>query len=443
MNTLPLVALVGRPNVGKSTIFNRITGKKTALVKDQPGITRDLNYGDAAWTGYHFKLVDMGGLDFEASSEIEKKMTDQALMAIEDASVMLLIMDIKAGVTAKDKQWIKKIRKLDKPIVAVLNKVDSINEDHKMAEFYELGISEFILIASESGRGMGDLLDAVVNTLKSIKSESESTQKLAKHEIFYLSLVGRPNVGKSTLINHLLGENRSIVSSIPGTTRDPVNSFLEYEEDQYCLVDTAGIRKRGRIDEVIEKFSVIKSIDSVKKSDCVLFLVDGFEGITDQDAHVLGEAFKRHKSVIILVNKWDIAASKFSLKEIENQIERKLGFTWYAPMLLISAKTGKNVDKIFPKIKSLKKQLHYRVGTGELNRFFQEMISNHPLPVYKGKNIKIYYMTQISVNPPEFIVFANFPDKIHFSYERYMINCLRNKFPFKEVPIKLIFRKKS
>ncbi len=471
--SLPLIALIGRPNVGKSTLFNRIIGRRKALVQDQPGITRDRQYADADWDGVSFRVVDTGGLEFQTKTVLQKKVTDQALVGIEEADILILVMDGRAGVTALDRDWVEQVRKIKKPKFFVVNKIDSAKDESLLAQFYELGLDP-IPISSETGRRVGDLLDQIVQKCHPtgpaacryptdarsagllVHEVDDLSTRPARHREpscrrhplgpgifqqspFKIALIGRPNVGKSTLLNRLLGDERAIVDEIPGTTRDPLDTYLTFEGEPYCLIDTAGIRQKGKAAKAIEKFSVIKSLKVLDTVDLALLLLDGLEGITDQDTHVAGEIFKRGKGLVLLVNKWDEAKKRTTRKEMIERIEDRFQFVGLN-ILFISAKTGLAVGEIFPTIASLKPELSRRIDPQTLQSAFEEMVAHHPLPVFRGRNIQLKGIRQVGTNPPTFIVSSNAPDKIHFSYKRYLINCLRTTFDLKRVPVRILFR---
>ena len=443
------VAIVGRPNVGKSTFFNRLLGTRKAIVDEVAGVTRDRHYAEAEWDGTEFRLVDTGGLEFETTDRLQKKMADQAFKGIEEADCILCVVDGKVGSTTLDREWVEKIRKINKPKFFVVNKIDSAKDEALLADFYPLGLDPMFPVSAETSRGVSDLLDAVVSILKIIPPAPPLNLRGGGGELLTIAIIGRPNVGKSTLLNRLLGEERTIVDETPGTTRDAINNHLTFEGTSICLIDTAGVRRQGKTDKAIEKFSIIKSLKSIEESDIILLVIDGIEGITDQDCHVAGQAFERNKAMIILVNKWDEGVKKWSgaaagaRGRFLEYLEQKFHFVLYSPVLFISAKTGAKVEKIFPTALRIGKQYEHRVSTGELNREFARIIERHPLPVFKGRNIKIYYATQTGTKPPTFVVFSNEPGKIHFSYERYLNNALRGAFGFTEVPIKIVFRKRK
>ncbi|MBI2339985.1 MAG: ribosome biogenesis GTPase Der [Deltaproteobacteria bacterium] len=438
----PLVAIVGRPNVGKSTLFNRFVGKRQALVQDVPGITRDRHYAEAEWDGTTFRLVDTGGLEFETTDRLQKKMSDQAFKGIEEADCIICVVDGKVGVTTLDREWVEKIRKINKPKFFVVNKIDSAKDEALLADFYPLGMDPMFPVSAETSRGVSDLLDRVVSILKITPPAPPLNLRGGGGELLQIAIIGRPNVGKSTLLNRLLGEERAIVDETPGTTRDPINTYLSYQNRPVCLIDTAGIRKKGRTDTAIEKFSIVKSLKTIEKADVTFLLVDGNEGVTDQDTHVAGSAYEKDKPIILIVNKWDEGQKKTGRDSFLDQLQRKFHFSLYSPVLFVSAKTGSKTEKIFPTALRIYEQYQRRVPTAELNKAFGRIIEKHPLPVYRGRNIKIYYATQTGIAPPTFVVFSNEPGKIHFSYERYLNNALRESFGFTEVPVKIVFRKK-
>lgn len=438
-----LVAIVGRPNVGKSTLFNRIIGKRKALVQDIPGITRDRHYAETDWDGMVFRLLDTGGLEFESKDRLQKKMSEQVLSGIEEAAVVIFVMDGKTGVTALDREWVEKVRKIKKPKLFVVNKVDSAAKETYITDFYELGMDNLIPVSAETGRGVNDLLDKVNEILGKIKNLPSEVQEERGDE-FKIAIIGRPNVGKSTLLNRLVGQERAIVDETAGTTRDPVDSLITYENETFRLVDTAGIRKKGKIDQAIEKFSIVKSLKSIEDCHLAILLLDGSVGVTDQDAHVAGEAFKRNKALIFLVNKWDLQEQTEEVREeFKRAIEFKLTFVKFCPVLFLSAKTGSGIKKLFPTVLRVKDQYNRRVQTSDLNKEFERIIGSHPLPMHAGRNIKVFYAAQTGTAPPTFVIFSNEPKHIHFSYQRYLINSIKEAFGFKEVPIKVIYRKRD
>ncbi len=440
MKILPLIAVVGRPNVGKSTLYNRMAGGRPALVRDEAGTTRDRSYSPAEWDSFEFMMMDTGGVTFDPKHSIEKKTSEQAMLGVEEADLLWFVFDGRLELGAEDKEWLEWSRRIDKPKIYVANKVDRAQDERLPASFYETGISKWVYVSAETGRNVGELLDLSVLSL--FPDRTQEKKELDKAD-FSISLIGRPNAGKSTLLNRLLGEERSVVDSTPGTTRDAVDSILNVDDQKLCFIDTAGIRRKGKTNQVLEKFSIIRSIQAIERSDCVCLLLDGEEGVAEQDAHVAGEAFKRHKALIVIVNKWDIGALKWTREEFQDQVSRKLRFIDNAPILYMSAKTGSHTEELIPLITRVRAQYEKRVPTHALNEDFEKIIGSHPLPVYGGRDIKIFYATQAGTKPPTFVVFANQPSKIHFSYERYLINSLKKKYGFNDVPLKIIFKQST
>lgn len=444
----PLIAIVGRPNVGKSTLFNRMTGRRKALVQDVPGITRDRQYGEVFWDRMIFTVLDTGGLEFGSQSRLQRKMSGQALVGVSEADIIVSVMDARSGVTSLDREWVSRIRKIEKPKIFVANKVDSEKMEPVAGDFFELGIDSLLPVSAETGRGVSELLDRIANIIRcgggEMSDEKRPTESIGEELTggeFKIAIIGRPNVGKSTLLNALLGKERSITDEAPGTTRDPVNSYLVHANTPFCLVDTAGIRKKGRVSHAIEKFSIIKSLKAIDECNLALLLVDTVEGVADQDAHVAGEAARRGKAIIFLANKWDEGAKTAKAGDFTETLRRKLRFASFAPVLYISAKTGLGLNKIFPTVLRLRQQYEHRVLTSAVNDEFARIVDSHPLPLYRGRNVKIYYAAQAGIKPPTFVIFANEPRHIHFSYERYLANSLREAFGFREVPVRIVFRK--
>ncbi|HDN79624.1 MAG TPA: ribosome biogenesis GTPase Der [Chloroflexi bacterium] len=446
----PIVAIVGRPNVGKSTLFNRLVGRKVAIVEDIPGTTRDRLYADAEWGGVPFTLVDTGGLEVldglppeereplaVASAQYIDLIRAQAQMAIEEADAIIFVVDVKDGPTAADRDVADILRRSRKPVVLAVNKADNDERREAAVEFYELGLGDPIPISAIHGTGIGDLMEEVVKYLPEVKEEPEG-------EAVKIAIVGRPNVGKSSLLNRLLGQERVIVSEIPGTTRDAIDTYLEWEGQPITLIDTAGIRRRGRIQPGLEKYSVLRALRAIGRSDVSLLVIDGMEGVTAQDAHIAGYIIDEAKSAIVLVNKWDLVPQRPGIKEeYERAVRAELRFLDYVPILFTSAKTGEGVDKIIPLALRVQEERLVRISTGKLNRIIQEAVSRHRPPSKGGKTLKIYYVTQASVSPPTFVFFVNDPDLVHFSYERYLENSIRKHYPFIGTPLKLVFRKRG
>lgn len=435
----PIVAIVGRPNVGKSSLFNKLTGKRLSIVEDTPGVTRDRIYADAEWSGKSFTLIDTGGIEPEGRDILLSQMREQASVAIDTANVIILITDVKTGVTSADRDIAAMLRKASKPVVLCVNKVDSIGSvPNEFYEFYNLGLGEPIAVSSVHGTGTGDLLDAVFEHIDFSEFEED------EDDVFKVALIGKPNVGKSSLTNYLLGENRMIVSDIPGTTRDAVDVRLENEFGKFCFIDTAGIRKKKKVDETIERYSVLRSFAAVDRADVCVIMLDSNEGVTAQDTKIAGFANDKGKALIIAVNKWDIAQKETgTMEKLKKDIYRDLAFMDFAPVVFISAKTGQRVDRLLPMIVDAALQNKRRVTTGMLNDFLSDATARVQPPSDKGKRLKIYYMTQASVCPPTFIFFVNRSDLFHFSYKRYLENRLREVFGFEGTPVRFIVRERG
>lgn len=435
------VVIVGRPNVGKSTLFNRIIGERAAIVDDQPGVTRDSKHRQADWNGKIFTLVDTGGFFGPEEDPITPYVQEKIEIAIQDAAVLLFVLDGKDGPTADDYEILTFLRKQRVPMVAAINKIDNPSMDHEvMAVFYEMGIPEFFPISSSHGMGVGDLLDQIVSFLPAFSLEEE--EELPK--IPGIAILGRPNVGKSTLLNALCGYSKSIVSPIAGTTRDPVDTEITVDGKPYLLIDTAGVRRRGKMSQGLDKFSMIRAEEALRRCDVALLLIDGIEGLTDTDAKVFSIAHDAGKAVIILVNKWDaVEKDNATAGAFAKKIREDVTFLKYAPIEFISAMTKQRVHRIFPHIEKILENYYRRVPTGELNRLLEEIMSKQPPPVHKGKLPRIYYWTQVAVAPPTFVAFTNEPEAIHFSYERFLINRFYDTFDFEGTPIKIIWKKRK
>lgn len=434
----PILALVGRPNVGKSTLFNRIVGERKAIVEDTPGITRDRLYHDASWNGCDFIIVDTGGIDFEnIDGHIESRVYQQVLLAIEEADVIVFVTDGKAGLTEEDLRAASVLKKSQKPTVLAVNKIDNFDSlDHY--EFYQLGMGEPIPISSLHGMNTGDLLDEVVRLFPASDSEDED------NDVIKFALIGRPNVGKSSLANRMLGQERTIVSDIPGTTRDAIDSYMEKDDRKYMIIDTAGMRKRGKISETTERYSIIRALRSVDRSDIVLMLLNAEDGVTEQDKKIAGYAHEAGKGMLLVVNKWDaIEKDDKTMKRFEEDIREEMSFLQYAPIVYISAKTGQRVDSVFHWINSIAEQLSLRIPTSRLNEVFEEALLLNPPPTDKGRRLKLYYGTQVGIKPPKFAVYVNDPELVHFSYERYLINQIRQNFGFEGCPLWLMVRQNN
>lgn len=434
----PLVAIVGRPNVGKSTLFNRLIGRRVAIVEDTPGVTRDRIYGDAQWLDYSFTLIDTGGIEPENEDEMAVQMRRQATLAIETADVILFLVDGRDGMTAADSEVAAMLRKSKKPVVLAVNKVDAPKFEEAMYEFYALGLGDPITISSAQGLGLGDLLDAVVKDFPKAGEEGED-------ETVNIAVVGKPNVGKSSLINALLGEERSIVSDIPGTTRDSIDTPFVRDGKRYTLVDTAGIRRKRSIEDgSIERYSVIRSLSAVRRADVVLIVCDAADGLSEQDVRIAGYAHEEGKASVLLVNKWDlIEKDTHTMNQFKNDLLTDLAFMSYVPMLFISALTGQRVNKVMELVDEVYAETCRRVTTGTLNDIVNEAVSMNEPPSDKGRRLRIYYATQVSTKPPTFVIFVNDASLVHFSYERYLENYFRKAFGLIGTPLRLYFRNRK
>jgi len=433
----PIVAIVGRPNVGKSTLFNRITRSKNALVDDFAGVTRDRIYGDATWNDIEFTLIDTGGFSLQDKDDFASQVRFQVELAIEEADVIIHMLDGKHGISVFDKDIVNILRSVKKPVFYAVNKIDGPEKEDNVFDFYSLGIEKLYSVSAEHRYGVHELLDDVAAVLP--KLVSEKSQDMIK-----IAVVGRPNAGKSSLINKILGENRFLVSDIPGTTRDAIDSVCNINNKSYLLIDTAGIRRRGKVSKKIEKFSIIKALRSLDRCDVALILIDADEGVTDQDINVAGYAFERGCGCILLLNKWDLVEkdSKTAKKYYED-LKMHAKFLNFAPALTISAKTGLRISKIFTLADKVYNQYSMRIGTGQINRIFERAIKKNEPSLHKGKRIKFYYATQTSAKPPCFVCFVNYPDAVHFSYKRYLINQIRKDSGLDSTPIRLIFRQRT
>jgi len=435
----PIVAVVGRPNVGKSTLFNKIVGRRIAIVEDTPGVTRDRIYAESEWNGRAFTVIDTGGIEPYSKDDILAQMRAQAQIAIDTADVILLVVDVKEGMTATDKDVANMLQRSKKPILLVCNKSDTPGDPPlQMYDFYNLGIGEPIPVSSVHGLGFGDLLDQVVWNFPPDDGEE------IDEDIIKVAVVGKPNAGKSSLINKILGEDRVIVSPIAGTTRDAIDTYYERGEDKFLFIDTAGMRKRGKVDENIERYSVMRALGSVDRADVTLIMVDATEGVTEQDTKIAGYAHDEGKACIIAINKWDlIEKDTKTMDNFRMEVQEKLAFMLYAPILFISAKNGLRIDKLFEMAKYVANQNATRISTGMLNDVINDATARVQPPSDKGRRLRIYYVTQASVKPPTFIVFVNEKKLAHFSYIRYIENQLRKTFGFEGTPIRFIIREKE
>ena len=435
----PLVAVVGRPNVGKSTLFNKISGQRISIVEDTPGVTRDRIYADVSWLDKHFTLIDTGGIEPKADDEILAQMRRQAQLAIEMADVVIMMVNVKDGVTANDLDVAAMLLKAKKKIVLAVNKVDNIGEPPmEFYEFYNLGLGDPIAISSTHGLGVGDLLDEVTHMFPEDADTNEDEDEIK------VAVIGRPNAGKSSLINRILGEDRVIVSDVAGTTRDAIDSHYEKNGDKFLFIDTAGMRKRGKIDENVERYSVVRSLAAVDRSDVCVIMIDASEGITEQDTKIAGYAHEQGRACIFAVNKWDIVnKNDKTMKEFQNRLREEFAFMSYAAMVFISAKTGQRVDKLLEEIKKVNEQHKRRITTGMLNDVLNEATAKQQPPSDKGRRLRLYYGTQASTAPPTFVLFANSRELFHYSYLRFIENQVREAFGFEGTPIKFIIREKN
>ena len=435
----PIVAVVGRPNVGKSTLFNTLAGERISIVKDTPGVTRDRIYADVSWLDYNFTIIDTGGIEPDSSDIILSQMREQAQIAIDTADVIMFIVDVRQGLQDADSKVADMLRRSHKPVVLVVNKVDSFEKfQADVYEFYNLGIGEPFPISATEKTGLGDMLDEVV------KYFPESAKEEVEDERPRIAIIGKPNVGKSSLINKLAQEDRVIVSNIAGTTRDAIDTAIKYNGQEYVFIDTAGIRRKNKITEEIERFSIIRAVAAVERCDVAIIMIDATEGVTEQDAKIAGIAHDRGKGVIIAVNKWDaIEKNNDTVKEHTQKIRDILSFMPYAEILFISAKSGQRLHKIFETIDVVIENNSMRVATGVLNEIVAEAVAMQQPPTDKGKRLKIYYVTQVSVKPPTFVVFVNDKNLMHFSYTRYLENRIRDTFGFKGTALKFITRERK
>ena len=435
----PLVAIVGRPNVGKSMLFNRLVGRRLSIVEDTPGVTRDRLYAECEWCGRKFDMVDTGGIEPTTDSEILLYMREQAQIAINSATVIVLVTDIRTGVTAADKDVANMLLRSRKPVVLAVNKADSTGtEDPAIYEFYSLGLGDPIAVSAVHGHGTGDLLDECLKYFPPAEEEDE------EDDCTKVAVSGKPNVGKSSLINRILGEKRLIVSDIAGTTRDAVDTMFENEQGRYMFIDTAGIRRKSKVDEKIEKFSVMRSQLAVERADVCIIMIDARDGVTEQDTKIAGLAHESGKACIVAVNKWDLVDKETgTMEKMRKDIMRDLSFMSYAPIIFISAATGQRTEKLFELINFVNDQSNMRISTGMLNNVLADAQARVQPPTDKGRRLKIYYMTQTGIKPPNFVIFCNSRELFHFSYQRYIENQLRTVFGLEGTPIRIVIRQKG
>lgn len=435
----PVVAIVGRPNVGKSTLFNALAGEQISIVKDTPGVTRDRIYADVTWLNYNFTLIDTGGIEPESKDIILSQMREQAEIAIASADVIIFMVDVRQGLVDSDSKVANMLRRSGKPVVLVVNKVDSFQKMMTdVYEFYNLGIGDPVPVSSVGKLGIGDMLDEVVKHFPESAAEDEEDERPR------IAIVGKPNVGKSSIINKIVGESRVIVSDIAGTTRDAIDTDITYNGNEYVFIDTAGLRRKNKIKEELERYSIIRTVTAVERADVVLVVIDATEGVTEQDAKIAGIAHERGKGIIVVVNKWDaIEKNDKTIYEHTNRIKDILSFMPYAEILFISAKTGQRVGKIFDTIDMIIENQNLRIQTGVLNEILSEAVAMQQPPSDKGKRLKFFYMTQVSVKPPTFVIFVNNKELMHFSYTRYLENKIRDTFGFRGTALRFIIRERG
>lgn len=432
---LKTVAIVGRPNVGKSTLFNRLLGQRKAIVEDFPGVTRDRHYAEVTRFGKPFLLVDTGGFEPQSDDRLLTQMREQSQFAVTEADIIFWLLDVKDGLTSADREIAGMLRQVDKPVFHIVNKVDGDKQEIAASEFYSLGIDRFYALSAEHGRGVNELISDLEELLPDIPPETDESPEVR------LAIVGRPNVGKSSLVNRLLGYERVVANPVAGTTRDSIDTDFMYNKQKYVLIDTAGIRRKGRVSLALEKYSAISALKAMDRAHVVLMVIDAAEGVTDQDLSIAGYALEKGRALILIVNKWDLPEKDHqTMGRYVEDIRRRFKFLPYAPLLFVSAQTGQRVNKIMSLVESVAEEFNRRVATGSLNQGLEEFVSKHPPSMVRGQRIKFYYVAQAAVRPPTFVLFTNRPDDIHFSYQRYLTNCFREKFDFNQVPLRLQFK---
>ncbi len=431
----PLIAIVGRPNVGKSTFFNKVAGRKISITEDRPGVTRDRLYADSEWRGKAFSMVDTGGIELRSEDTMWKEIKKQAEVAIDTAQVILFFVDGIEGLTTSDYDVSDMLRRSKKPVILVVNKIDEYAEE-KVFEFYSLGLGEPYPVSAEHGTGIGDVLDEAVSWFEKVEAEDDDSIKIA--------VVGKPNAGKSSLVNKLLGFERSIVTNIAGTTRDAIDTKFSYEGKDYTIIDTAGIRKKSKVEDDVEYYSVMRAFDAVRRADVCLLVVDSADGLTEQDTKIIGYVHEQGKPSVIVMNKWDlIEKDTNTINKFENKLKEDLKFMDYFKSIYISAKTGQRTEKILSLVNSVYEHSRFRVATGILNDIISDAVRANEPPSYNGRRLKVYYSSQVAVAPPTFVLFVNSTDLLHFSYERFLENTLRKSFDFSGTPIKILTREKK
>ncbi|HHU48932.1 MAG TPA: ribosome biogenesis GTPase Der [Clostridiales bacterium] len=434
----PIVAVVGRPNVGKSTLFNQLAGKRISIVEDTPGVTRDRVYADTEWLNNRFTMIDTGGIEPGSQDELLRQIRYQAEIAIETADVILFLTDGKEGITSTDRDVADMLRKSKKPVVLAVNKIDTMNEEANLLEFYNLAIGEPVSISASHKRGIGDLLDRIVEHFNTEDADEED------EDVIKIAVVGKPNAGKSSLVNKILGEQRVIVSDIPGTTRDAVDTPVEIDGQKYIIIDTAGIRRKSRIDDSLERYSVMRALSAIRRCDVALIMIDAVHEVTEQDTKIAGLVHEEGKASILVMNKWDmIEKSTNTMNEYRKRLMNDLSYMTYAPSVFISAKTGRRVDRIMELVNYVYSQYTFRISTGVLNDCLADAVAVNEPPSAKGRRLKIMYGTQVSVKPPTFVLFVNDPELMHYSYKRYLENYFRKTFGLEGTPLRIIVREKT
>ncbi|MFO7983052.1 MAG: ribosome biogenesis GTPase Der [Desulfuromonadales bacterium] len=435
---MSVVAIVGRPNVGKSTLFNRILGQRKALVDDFPGVTRDRNYAEVTRYEKDFTLIDTGGFEPVSEDHLLRQMREQSQLAVEEADVIVFVLDVREGLTAADREVADQLRQTNKPVLYVVNKVDGDKQEDHAAEFYALGIDSFFAVSAEHGRGLGDVVDQIVSLLP------DTTKRSPVEGETRLAVIGRPNVGKSSLVNRLIGSERVVANPVSGTTRDSIDTRFVYNRNNYVLIDTAGIRRKGKVSQKLEKYSVVQALKAMDRAHIVLMIIDAEQGVTEQDATVAGYAHEKGRAVVLVVNKWDLVAKDNATmgRYVEN-LRRSFKFLPHTPIVFISALTGQRVSRIMAEVEKVAEEFSRKISTPALNRAVQKAVEAHPPPMYRGRRLKFFYATQSAVRPPTFIMFVSRPEGVHFSYHRFLSNKIRDAFELKNVPIRLKLRQRE